>query len=62
MFLVGHSIGGPLLVKLAAEDPSLFEMIVITAGSIDANQKKTETWRKLMLYSHYIGACREHLA
>lgn len=48
MFLVGHSIGGPLLVKLAADDPSLYEMIVIVAGSIDANQEKTETWRKVM--------------
>lgn len=48
MYLVGHSMGGPVLVKLAADDPSLFNTIVIVAGSIDASQEKTETWRKLM--------------
>jgi len=48
MFLVGHSLGGPVLVKLAADAPSLFNTIVIVAGSIDANQEKTETWRKIM--------------
>lgn len=48
MFLVGHSMGGPVLVKLAADNSSLFERIVIVAGSIDAEQEKTETWRKVM--------------
>jgi pimeloyl-ACP methyl ester carboxylesterase len=48
MFLVGHSMGGPVLVKLAADNSSLFEKIVIIAGSIDVNQEKTETWRKIM--------------
>ena len=46
MFLVGHSMGGPVLVKLAADSSSLFEKIVIIAGSIDASQEKTETWRR----------------
>jgi len=50
MFLVGHSMGGPVLVKLAADDPSLFEMVVIVAGSIDVNQEKIETWRKVMAH------------
>jgi pimeloyl-ACP methyl ester carboxylesterase len=48
MFLVGHSMGGPVLVKLAAANPSLFEKIVIVAGSIDVDEEKTETWRKVM--------------
>lgn len=48
MFLVGHSMGGPVLVKLAAANPSLFDKIVIVAGSIDVAQEKTETWRKFM--------------
>lgn len=48
MFLVGHSMGGPVLVKLAADNSSLFEKIVIVAGSIDVAQEKTETWRKVM--------------
>lgn len=48
MFLVGHSMGGPVLAKLAADNSALFKTIVIIAGSIDVNQEKTETWRKVM--------------
>lgn len=48
MFLAGHSYGGPLSVKLAADDPQLFEAIVIIAGALDINQEAKETWRKIM--------------
>ncbi len=48
MFLVGHSMGGPVVVKLAADNPSLFNTVVIVAGAIDVSQEKTETWRKIM--------------
>ncbi len=48
MFLVGHSMGGPIVVKLASENPSLFKTVVIVAGAIDLGQEKTETWRKIM--------------
>ena len=48
MILVGHSMGGPVSVRLAAEKPALFSKLVIVAGSIDVNQEKTETWRKMM--------------
>jgi len=48
MFLVGHSMGGPMVVKLAADDPTLFSTIVIVAGALDINQEAKETWRKIM--------------
>ena len=48
MFLVGHSMGAPVSVRLAAENSALFETVVIIAGSIDFGQEKTETWRKIM--------------
>jgi pimeloyl-ACP methyl ester carboxylesterase len=48
MFLVGHSMGGPVSVKLAADNPTLFKTIVIVAGAIDINQESKETWRKIM--------------
>ena len=48
MFLVGHSMGGPVVAKLAADNSLLFKTIVIIAGSIDVNQEKKETWRKIM--------------
>jgi pimeloyl-ACP methyl ester carboxylesterase len=48
MFLVGHSMGGPVVVKLAADNPTLFKTVVIVAGAIDMSQEKKETWRKIM--------------
>jgi pimeloyl-ACP methyl ester carboxylesterase len=48
MYLVGHSMGGPVAVKLAADNSTLFKTIVIVAGAIDVNQEKKETWRKIM--------------
>jgi pimeloyl-ACP methyl ester carboxylesterase len=48
MFLVGHSMGGPVLVALAAKDPSLFHTVVIVAGAIDVSQEKKEIWRRIM--------------
>ena len=48
MFLAGHSLGGPVIVKLAAQDPSLFQTIIIIAGALDAGQEKKEIWRHLM--------------
>lgn len=48
MFLAGHSYGGPLSVKLAADDPQLFEAIVIIAGALDISQEAKETWREIM--------------
>ena len=48
MFLAGHSLGGPVVVKLAADNPSLFKTVVIIAGAIDINQEAKETWRHIM--------------
>ena len=48
LFLVGHSMGGPVVVKLAADAPALFKTVVIVAGAIDIDQEAKETWRKIM--------------
>ena len=45
MYLCGHSMGGAVVVKLAADNPGLFKSIVIVAGAIDASQEKKERWR-----------------
>jgi pimeloyl-ACP methyl ester carboxylesterase len=45
MFLAGHSLGGPMVVKLAADNPSLFSGLVILSGSIDPAEEKPEKWR-----------------
>ena len=48
MFVCGHSMGGPVVAKLAADDPSLFKTAVIVAGAIDPSQEKHDTWRHIM--------------
>jgi pimeloyl-ACP methyl ester carboxylesterase len=48
MFLCGHSYGGPMAAKLAADAPGLFKTVVITAGSLDPAMEKKETWRVIM--------------
>ncbi|MEI9957901.1 MAG: alpha/beta hydrolase [Ferruginibacter sp.] len=58
---MGHSLGGPMVVKLAADDPTLFSTIVIVAGALDINQEAKETWRKIMNVSRCTGYCPEHL-
>lgn len=50
MFLCGHSLGGPVAAKLAADDPSLFKTVIIVAGALDPALEKKETWRQVMSY------------
>jgi pimeloyl-ACP methyl ester carboxylesterase len=35
IFLVGHSLGGPLVIKLGADNPNIFSGLVVISGSID---------------------------
>jgi pimeloyl-ACP methyl ester carboxylesterase len=45
LFLAGHSLGGPLVIKLAAENPRIFSGILVISGSIDPGEEKPEKWR-----------------
>ena len=44
-YLVGHSLGGPMILKLAADYPDYFSGLVVLAGSVDPAQEKPEKWR-----------------
>lgn len=48
MFLAGHSLGGPMVVKLAADNPTTFSGVVIISGSIDPAEEKPEKWRPVL--------------
>jgi pimeloyl-ACP methyl ester carboxylesterase len=48
MYLAGHSLGGPLVVKLAAQEPQRFGAILILAGSVDPAMEKKEAWRPVL--------------
>jgi pimeloyl-ACP methyl ester carboxylesterase len=45
MFLAGHSLGGPLVIKLGADNPGIFSGLVIISGSIDPKEENPEKWR-----------------
>ncbi len=45
MFLAGHSLGGPLVIKLGADNPGIFSGLVIISGSIDPKEEEPEKWR-----------------
>jgi len=45
LYLVGHSLGGPVIVKMATEKPNDYKGLVILAGAIDPKAEKPEHWR-----------------
>ena len=51
MFLVGHSLGGPLVVELANKNPGLVDGLVLLAGSVDPKAEDREIWRNVIAYS-----------
>ena len=44
-YIAGHSLGGPMVVKLVADNPGMFSGLVILSGSIDPAEEKPEKWR-----------------
>jgi len=45
MYIIGHSLGGPMIVKLVADNPTVFSGMVILAGSVDPAEEAPEKWR-----------------
>lgn len=45
--VVGHSYGGPVVARLAMDEPSRVGALVIVAGSIDPDQEKTAWYQAL---------------
>lgn len=48
LYLVGHSLGGPMVVKLAADNPGRIAGLVLLAGSNDPAQEAPEKWRPVL--------------
>lgn len=44
IILVGHSLGGPLIARMAMDYPNLVDALVIVAGSVDPDLEPNETW------------------
>lgn len=48
IYLIGHSLGGPIIVKMAADFPNDYAALVILAGSVDPNAETPENWRAVL--------------
>jgi len=48
MYAIGHSLGGPMIVKLQVDNENLFSGLVFLAASNDPGLEKPERWRYIM--------------
>jgi pimeloyl-ACP methyl ester carboxylesterase len=55
VILVGHSLGGPLIGKIAIDYPHLVDGLVIIAGSIDPDLEPNEMWFRAPLATPFLS-------
>lgn len=53
--LVGHSLGGPLIAKIAIDYPDLVDGLIIVAGSVDPELEPNETWFRAPLATPFLS-------
>ena len=46
--LIGHSLGGPVVVQMAAEKPAIFHRIFVLSGAVNPNAETPELWRAVL--------------
>lgn len=49
IYLIGHSYGGPEIVKMAIDKPNDYKQLVIIAGAIDPDAENPEKWRPFFI-------------
>ncbi len=49
--LIGHSIGGPLIIQMAQNHPENFASLTLLAGSISPHDEPKEYWRYFFMYT-----------
>lgn len=55
LILVGHSLGGPLIARMAVEYPDLVDGLIIVAGSIDPELEPNELWFRAPLATPFLS-------
>ncbi|MEO7991958.1 MAG: alpha/beta hydrolase [Chryseolinea sp.] len=55
VILVGHSLGGPLIARMAMDYPELIDGLIIVAGSIDPELEPNETWFRAPLATPFLS-------
>ncbi len=51
IYIIGHSLGGPLAIKLVADNPGVFKGLVLLAASVDPAEEAPEKWRGFLFNS-----------
>lgn len=46
--LVGHSLGGPIIARLAMDNPGMVGSLLFLAPSIDPDMERNEWWRSIL--------------
>lgn len=54
IILVGHSLGGPIIARMAMDYEELVDGLVIVAGSIDPELEPNETWFRAPLATPFL--------
>jgi len=55
IILVGHSLAGALIVRMAAQFPNLVDGVIIVAGSVDPELEPNETWFRAPLATPFLS-------
>ncbi len=55
VILIGHSLGGPLIARMAMDYPELVDGLIIVAGSIDPDLEPDETWFRAPLATPFLS-------
>jgi pimeloyl-ACP methyl ester carboxylesterase len=51
LHIIGHSLGGPIVVKLAQDHPEAYASLTILAGSISPYDEPKERWRTIFIHN-----------
>ncbi|MBP9925684.1 MAG: alpha/beta hydrolase [Cyclobacteriaceae bacterium] len=54
VILVGHSLGGPLIAKMAIDYPELVDGLIFVAASVDPDLEPNETWFRAPLATPFL--------
>ena len=55
VILVGHSLGGPVIARMAMDFPELIDGLVLVAASIDPELEPNETWFRAPLATPFLS-------
>jgi pimeloyl-ACP methyl ester carboxylesterase len=55
IILIGHSLAGPLIARMAMDYPDLVDGLIIVAGSIDPDLEPNETWFRAPLATPFLS-------